>query len=99
MISLLFLAVNCIRFDLPATDEGNTMCVSQLVWNDTPVSGSAETTIVPFQTIDFTITEGESVMFSKKGLSESTKFSFTTQSDVPVKFCFTATRTGGNKCL
>jgi hypothetical protein len=99
MISLLVLVVNCIRFDLPATTEGNTLCLSQLVWGDTPVSGTADTTNVPFQTIDFTITEGESVLFSKKALSETTKFSFTTQSDVPVKFCFKATLTSGNIIL
>lgn len=113
IVFLLLSVITCIRFHLPSTPEGNQFCLTQFVWSDTPVTGTAgigknntaiiliigllilESTPQPFQSVDFEVTEGDSVLFSKKNLVDVVKFSFTTTSDVPVRFCFTSTLTSG----
>ena len=84
-----------LRFDIPATSgQGTVRCLEQFIQKNTITKGVVESSPFPFQQLDFIITDDQVIpnkLFSKYSLVNSQKFSFTTNQDGTVKFCFTAT--------
>ncbi|KAJ2985636.1 Transmembrane emp24 domain-containing protein 10, partial [Globomyces sp. JEL0801] len=78
--------------------QGTLKCVEQFITQDSTVKGSIDIPNKAHITVDFIITDDtplKNTLYSKKSVYGPQKFSFTTQEDTMIKYCFTATLANG----
>lgn len=95
--ALLSLAC-AVKFELPATSEGNTICISQYMAKDILSSVTVDVGNGGNQKVSILVKDkspSANQFYSKPDLNNNNKFAFTTHEWADVDFCFTNTLNKG----